>query len=87
MKNKILLQVCSGTACFVMGGSDLLTIFDYLSPQEQEQVALSAVPCFEHCRTDDDLRPPFVTVQGKLYDRMDMEKLLTIIREEISLIN
>lgn len=83
MKRKIHLQVCSGTACFVMGGSDLLTIFEFLTPDERELVSLAAVPCFEHCRTWEDMRPPFVTIDGKLYDRMDMDRMLTIIRELI----
>ncbi len=83
MKRKIHLQVCSGTACFVMGGSDLLTVFDFLSPEEREQVSLAAVPCFEHCRTWEKLRPPFVTIDGKLHERMDMDKMLVIIRDLI----
>ena len=38
MERKIHLQVCSGTTCFVMGGSDLLTIFDHISLEERERV-------------------------------------------------
>ncbi len=82
-QRKILVQICSGTACFVMGGSDLLTLFEYLSPVEREQVSLAAVPCFEHCRAYQDKRPPFVMIDGQTHDRMDMEKLLTEIRKII----
>ncbi len=84
MKRKIQLQVCSGTACFVMGGSDLLTIFEFLTPEERKSVSLAAVPCFEHCRKWEEKRPPYVTVDGEVYDRMDMDKLLKIIRELIN---
>ncbi len=66
-----------------MGGSDLLTIFDYLTPEERDCVSLAAVPCFEHCRTWEEMRPPFVTVNGQTYGQMDMDRLLRIIREAI----
>ncbi len=83
-KRRVHLQVCSGTACFVMGGSDLLTVFEYLNPEEQDRVSLAAVPCFEHCRNWKDMRPPFITIDGKLYDHMTMDKMLTLLREIIN---
>ena len=84
MERKIHLQVCSGTTCFVMGGSDLLTIFEHLSLEERERVTLAAVPCFEHCKSWEQSRPPFVTIDGKLYDHMNLEKTVHVIREKIA---
>lgn len=76
---KINLQVCSGTACFVMGGSDLLSIFDFLQPEDQQHVQLSAIPCFEHCRNGNDLRPPFVVIDEVVYDKMSINNLVSIL--------
>lgn len=84
MKKKIHLQVCSGTACFVMGGSDLLTLFEFLTDEEKELVSLAAVPCFEHCRTEPDSRPPFIMIDGITYDRMDMDRMVTLLREKLA---
>jgi len=80
MSPKIQVQVCSGTACFVMGGSDLLTVFDYLTAEEQKHVSLSAIPCFEHCRIDENSKPPYVLINGSLHDKVTMPSLLNIIR-------
>ncbi len=82
MKRKIHLQVCSGTACFIMGGSDLLTVYEYLSPEERDMVSLAAVPCFEHCRNE-ELRPPFIVIDGELFDRMNMDRMLLLLREKM----
>lgn len=83
MSLKINVQVCSGTACFVMGGSDLLTVFDYLNADEQKHVLLSAIPCFEHCKVDEQKKPPYVLVDGKLHSKVTMPYLLEVIRENI----
>ncbi len=87
MSKKIKLEVCSGTACFVMGGSDLLTIFEYLTPEEQSGVSLAAVPCFEHCRGGENLRPPFVVVDGTVYDKMSINRLSARLKELITINN
>ncbi len=84
MSKKIRLEVCSGTACFVMGGSDLLTIFEYLAPEEQDRVSLAAVPCFEHCRGGNNLRPPFVVVDGTVYDKMSINRLSAMLKDMIT---
>jgi len=84
MSKKIRLEVCSGTACFVMGGSDLLTIFEYLTQEEQDRVSLAAVPCFEHCRGGDNLRPPFVVIDGTVYDKMSINRLSGMLKDMIS---
>ena len=84
MDKKIELQVCSGTACFIMGGSDLLTVFEYLTQEERDAVLLRAIPCLDSCKNQEELRPPFIKIDGQLYGRMNMDKLLFLLREKIN---
>ncbi len=83
MKQKIKLKICSGTACFITGGSDLLTIFDYLTPEEQKCVSLMAIPCFEKCEDEKNLRPPLVIIDGIKYEKMTISKLSMILKDKI----
>lgn len=83
MLKKVKVRVCCGTACFVMGGSDLLTLDEYLLKEEMEKLDFEAVTCLDTCRKNDDEKPPFVTIDDKLYNRMNMTQLVSIIRDKL----
>ena len=76
------VRICCGTACYIMGGSDLLTIDDYLTDEEKQSVQVIAVPCLNQCKRGDDTRPPFAMVNDTLIDRANVEKLLTVLRKK-----
>ena len=83
MKQKIKLKICSGTACFITGGSDLLTIFDYLTPEEQKCISLMALPCLNNCKDEKDFHPPFVIIDDIQYEKMTIDKLCTLLKDKI----
>ena len=37
---KVLVEICVGTACYVMGASELMLIEDYLTPEQKERVEI-----------------------------------------------
>lgn len=83
MSKKVNVKVCCGTACFVMGGSDLLTLDEYLSADEMAQVEFEAVTCLNTCRQSDEEKPPFVTINNEVHNRVNMTTLLALIREKL----
>ena len=80
----ISVEICSGTACYIMGGASLLTVADELSADELERVTISASPCMGVCSecAEDS---PFARVNGKLISKANMEILVDTIRESIKL--
>lgn len=81
MSEKIKVKICCGTACFVMGGSDLLTLEEYLEKDAKERVEIEAVTCLDTCRQNDEEKPPFVMINDKLYNKVNLTTLLALINE------
>ena len=77
----IVVTVCSGTACYILGGSDLLTLKDHLAPDQARRVMLSGAPCLNHCKDrDGEKRPPYVTVDGKLYSGLSLDDFVSLVK-------
>ena len=77
---KIEVKICMGTACYVMGGAELATLSEYLSPKQLEAVEIKGVPCIDSCfDRKDNKRPPFVYVGEVLISEANINK----VKEEI----
>ena len=78
----VSVEICSGTACYIMGGAHLLTVEDELSADELEKVTIAASTCMGVCSecAEDS---PFAKVNGKLISKANMELLVDTIREAI----
>ncbi len=61
----IEITLCSGTACFVMGGSELLLIEDELPEEWKDRVRVEASPCLGLCKDRKNGRAPFALVDGE----------------------
>lgn len=82
---KILVEVCTGTACYCMGGSDLLLLEEHIIEQWgaqgadaqlfAERIEFRGAPCCDACRSA-DMKPPFVRINGTLIGRADMKTVL-----------
>ena len=67
---KVKVEICTGTACFVMGSAGLLE-----AVQKMEGVEVEATLCCGICRNWSEGKPPIVIVDGKLLSCADEEKL------------
>ena len=76
------VKICSGTACFVMGGADLFKVEEMLSNDEKKKVKFVFVPCLGYCK-DGKKKAPFVVINGELYEKVTADSLLKTIREKI----
>jgi NADH:ubiquinone oxidoreductase subunit E len=66
MPSKIRVTVCSGTTCYLMGGSEFLLLEEQLPPELRERVVVEGKPCLEHCRRGAKGKAPFVLIDGEL---------------------
>ena len=63
--NKIIVQICGGTTCHVMGGDLLFDLEDHLPEEVREQVTVEGAHCLGFCGDQEKGRPPFVAIDGE----------------------
>ena len=77
-KIKVKVSICMGTACFVMGASELLLLEEKVPENLKDKVELEleGITCFEACRDDSMGKPPFVKVNGELISQANVMTVL-----------
>ncbi len=81
MNDKIRITICTGTACFVMGGSDLLLLEEQLPESLKERVHITASTCIDVCQEDDQGKPPFVEIDGVVMSQASIPKIVKYLNE------
>ena len=46
--NKVLIEICLGTSCHLLGAEDVLDAVKRLPPEKQEKIQLEAVTCLKN---------------------------------------
>ena len=83
-EKKITVQICQGTACFVLGASELLAAIDDIPEEWKEFIEFECSPCLQLCERRQELgRMPYITVNGQPYADVTRERLLDILRHEM----
>ncbi len=81
MNKQIEVIICSGTACYVMGGSELLLLEENLPESWRDRVTISGSPCLGFCRDRQHGKAPFVSVNGTTVPRATIPVILELIGE------
>lgn len=79
-EEKLNITICAGTACYLMGGGDLLAL--EWPADLAERIAVTGAPCLGGCR-EPESRPPFARVGGVLYERLTQDALVSVVRREL----
>ena len=82
--DKVNVEICMGTTCYVMGGAQLADIADRLPDEWKDWVTVRGMRCTGACQqTNEYGRAPFVRVNGRLIAEADESKVVAVIREEL----
>lgn len=81
MSEKIKVVICSGTACFVMGASEILLLEDSLPDELKGRVEIEGATCLGFCKDSKNGKAPFVTVNGDLMAGATLPDVLVKIQE------
>lgn len=78
---KNTVTVCTGTACFVMGGSELLLLEDQLPPELKETTEVEGSTCLGICKqpnygASQADHAPFVKVNGTVLEQATAGKII-----------
>ena len=81
MAEKIKVTICTGTTCFVMGGSDILLLEEHLSEQWKDKVIIEGSPCLDYCNIPDQGKAPFVKIDNKILSGANIPAILSHIEK------
>ena len=83
MEKKLVVKICTGTLCYVMGGAELQVIDEYLPEDLLDKVDIKGAPCLEHCNNCDGPKAPFVEVGDKVIAEASVTKVVDAIKEAL----
>jgi len=87
MGDKIKITICTGTHCFVMGGSDLLLLDECMPEEMKDLVEIEGSNCLEVCEDRSKGKAPFVQINGELIDQASIPKILKYLEELVNNVN
>ncbi|WP_320130465.1 hypothetical protein [uncultured Sphaerochaeta sp.] len=87
-KEKVIVRICVGTACFVQGGADLLLYNDFLDPVVLANCDIEGISCLNMCKSTKDssknVKPPFIKINEKIYDDVTQERFCKLLAEAVN---
>ena len=85
MSEKISVEICVGTTCFILGASALQDLEGFLPPDLADKVEISGCTCLGMCRNNHFGEAPFVRIGGeKIVSRATVDSVIDAIREDVS---
>lgn len=81
MSEKIKVVICSGTACYVMGASEILLLEESLPEELKSRVEIEGATCLGFCKDSKNGKAPFVSVNGELIAGATLPNVLMKIQE------
>lgn len=83
---KIVVKVCLGTTCFVMGGANLQELIEIIPRKYGDKVEVSGSPCLGMCSIQWHYsKAPYVKVDEDVIVEATVEKVLEAIDKKLGL--
>ena len=74
---QIKVNVCMGTTCFVMGGSNLQELYDIIPLKYGNRVKILGRPCLKLCSDKGEYsKAPYVQIGDDVIEEATIEKVL-----------
>lgn len=77
----IELEICTGTACYILGAAELLDIEEMVDHKIKEKLNVKGATCCGSCKSKSSC-PPYIRLDGELMGAMTLEKLITLLNEK-----
>lgn len=78
--NKIKVSICTGTACYVMGASEILLLEEELPAELKNKVEIEGITCFDKCKNAQCGKAPFVKVNDEVIPNANLQMVLEKIK-------
>lgn len=80
---KIKLEICCGTTCYILGASELIKIDSVMNPEWLEHVDINIIPCMGLCTSEDLNGAPYVKINGEIISQASLKTVLDKLQEAI----
>lgn len=80
---KIKLDICCGTACYLLGAEKIMAIESELPQQWRDKIEVQAWPCLNLCMQENLEGAPFVKIDGEIIAKATPEKIMDHIRAKL----
>lgn len=87
MDKRIRVTVCCGTACYVLGGSDLLDLGEKLPPELCSRVDVDGEPCLGLCKDSKAGARPFVKIDGVVLSGATLSSVIDAVRSRADVLD
>jgi NADH:ubiquinone oxidoreductase subunit E len=87
MDKRIRVTVCCGTACYVLGGSDLLDLGEKLPPELRSRVDVDGEPCLGLCKDSKAGARPFVKIDGAVLQGASISSVIDAVRSRAEILD
>ncbi|MBR6099225.1 NAD(P)H-dependent oxidoreductase subunit E [bacterium] len=82
---KLVVKVCLGTTCFVMGGSNLQELSELVPQKYGDKVEVTGSPCLGLCSIKMEYaKAPYVKVGNEVVEDATVEKVIAAIEKHIN---
>ena len=81
---KAKVTICVGTACYVLGGAEILSQLDELKAAFGDKVEWDGAPCLGLCKCGKENKAPFATVNGQVVEKATIAALKASIQEALA---
>lgn len=82
---KLVVKICTGTLCYVMGGSELQLLSEYIPTNLADKIEIRGATCLDYCNQPDSGKAPFVLVGDRLVTQATLSKVVETIRQELGI--
>ena len=83
MANKIKVEICLGTTCYVHGSFRLSALEEQLPPELKDRVEVVGCACLDVCHDRNYGNAPFVRINDdRIVDNATIEKVIDILRDD-----
>lgn len=80
---KVKLEICCGTACYMLGAKKLLEIEENMPEDWRGRVEVIALPCLNLCTDENLAGAPFVRVNGQVLGKATVDTVTEAVRAEL----
>lgn len=82
---KVEVNICTGTTCYILGGSKYLMLADQLRDDVLNRVNITGKSCMGYCNSEGPQRKlPCITIDGITYHGLSLEQVVKIVTEAVA---
>lgn len=81
---KIKVNICIGTTCFVMGASKLQNFEEFIPKKCKEFLDIRTQSCLNLCQNNEYTKSPYVTLDDEVLTEVTTDKLIEAIENKLA---